>query len=281
MLGCRDRRGKLTKKPMTRVFQKAGNVMLDFVALFGQVGALLSEVVGAIVTGKVRWSLVGQQIVRIGVGSQLVVMVTGAFTGAVFAAQAYFKFNELGLGSATGPVVSVALCRELGPVLAALMVTSRVGSAMTAEIGTMRVYEQVDALRSMGVHPVDYLVVPRIIAMVISLPILVGEAIAFGIVAADMLTVHGFGLPQAWFRHQVIIATGPGDLATGLIKGLVFAVLIVLICCNQGLRTSNGAAGVGRATTTAVVNTSLAILISNLALTLILNQFLPIVSLSL
>jgi len=266
---------------MTGVFQKAGSIALDFVALFGQASALFAHVVGSIVTGKVRWGLVSKQIVKIGVGSQLVVMVTGAFTGAVFAAQAFFKFNELGLGSATGPVVSVALCRELGPVLAALMVTSRVGSAMTAEIGTMRVYEQVDALRSMGVHPVDYLVVPRMIAMVISLPILVGEAIALGIVAADFLTVHGFGLPQTWFRHQVVVATGPGDLFTGLIKGLVFAVLIVLICCNQGLKTSDGAAGVGRSTTKAVVDTSLAILIVNLGLTLVLNQFLPIVSLSL
>ena len=266
---------------MTRVFQKAGSIALDLVALFGQVGTLFSGVVSAIATGKVRWGLVGQQVVRVGIASQLVVVVTGAFTGAVFAAQAYFKFNELGLGSATGPVVSVALCRELGPVLAALMVTSRVGSAMTAEIGTMRVYEQVDALRSMGVHPVDYLVVPRMIAMVISLPILVGEAIGFGILAADLLTVHGFGLPQAWFRHQVILATSAGDLLTGLIKGLVFAVLIVLICCNQGLRTSHGAAGVGKSTTKAVVDTALAILVVNLGLTLILNQFLPIVSLSL
>jgi phospholipid/cholesterol/gamma-HCH transport system permease protein len=93
--------------------------------------------------------------------------------------------------------------------------------------------------------------------------------------------VHGFGLPQAWFRHQVILATGAGDLLTGLIKGLVFSVLIVLICCNQGLKTTQGAAGVGRSTTKAVVDASLAILIVNLILTLILNQFLPIVSLSL
>lgn len=266
---------------MTQIIQKSGSWALNFVALFGQVGNLFFEVLLTIVTSKVRWGLVGQQIVKIGIGSQLVVIVTGAFTGAVFAAQAYFKFSELGLGSATGPVVSVALCRELGPVLAALMVTSRVGSAMTAEIGTMRIYEQVDALRSMGVYPVDYLVVPRMIAMVISLPILVGEAITFGILAADLLTVHGFGLPQAWFRHQVILATGAGDLLTGLIKGLVFSVLIVLICCNQGLKTTQGAAGVGRSTTKAVVDASLAILIVNLILTLILNQFLPIVSLSL
>tara|TARA_R110002096_G_scaffold292704_11_gene487168 strand:+ start:2283 stop:3083 length:801 start_codon:yes stop_codon:yes gene_type:complete len=263
---------------VTALLQRAGSIALDLSVYFGQLGSLTWEVLSAPLHHRIRWNLVLSQIVRIGIGSQLVVIITGAFTGAVFAAQAYFKFNSLGLGSATGPVVSLALCRELGPVLAGLMVAGRVGASIAAEIGTMKVTEQIDALRSMGVSPVDYLVVPRTIAMIISMPILVGEAIAFGIGAADLLTVKGFGLPAAWFRIQLINATEAGDILTGLIKGVIFGILIVLIACRQGLQTRNGAVGVGQATTRAVVDSSLAILIVNLFLTLILNQLLPMVS---
>tara|TARA_R110000850_G_scaffold169388_2_gene294632 strand:+ start:3231 stop:4031 length:801 start_codon:yes stop_codon:yes gene_type:complete len=263
---------------MRTLFYRFGSAALGLVTYFGQIGSLFAEVIGSIVRGKIHGRLVLEQIVKIGFGSQLVVIITGAFTGAVFAAQAYYKFSQIGLGSATGPIVSLALCRELGPVLAGLMVAGRVGAAMAAEIGTMKVTEQVDALRSMGVHPVDYLVVPRAIAMVISMPILVGEAIAFGIAAADLLTVKGFGLPAVWFRTQLTASTGTGDIVTGLIKGVFFGVLIVLISCRHGLQTRGGAVGVGRSTTQSVVDSSLAILIVNLFLTLLLNQIYPMIS---
>src|SRR5205823_7610403 len=124
------------------------------------------------------------QIVEIGLLSQLVVIVTGAFTGAVFAAQTYFQFNRIGMGSAVGAVVSVAIARELGPVLTGLMVSGRVGAAMSAEIGTMKVTEQIHALRALAVYPIDYLVVPRVLAMVVSMPLLTAECIGFGIVAS-------------------------------------------------------------------------------------------------
>src|SRR5439155_25737453 len=121
------------------------------------------------------------QVVEIGLLSQLVVVITGAFTGAVFAAQTFFQFNKIGMGSATGAVVSVSICRELGPVLTALMVAGRVGAAMSAEIGTMKVTEQIDALRALAVYPTVYLVVPRVLAMMVSLPLLVADCIAVGI----------------------------------------------------------------------------------------------------
>ncbi len=247
----------------------------------GQVALLAGEVVSALMTARVRWRLFLSQIVTIGIGSQLVVIITGAFTGAVFAAQAYFKFSELGLGSATGAVVSIAMCRELGPVLAALMVAGRMGASMAAEIGTMRVTEQIDALRAMGVAPLDYLVVPRILAITVSMPILVGEAIFFGMLASELLTVNLFGVPKVWFETQLIAHTGVPDVLTGLIKGSFFGGLIVLISCHQGLTTTEGAVGVGRATTRAVVYSSLAILISNLFLSLLLNMLLPTVSINL
>ncbi len=258
--------------------EKVGEAVFAFLIWFGQVARLAREVVFSLFTGHIRIKLVLQEIASIGFGSQIVVVITGGFTGAVFAAQAYFKFSELGLGSATGPVVSIAMCRELGPVLAGLMVAGRVGAAMTAEIGSMKVSEQVDALRSMAVHPVDYLVVPRAIAIVVSMPILVAETIAIGIGAADFITVRGFGVPEAWFWNQLKLFTGIEDIVIGLIKSLVFGALIVLISCREGLETRGGAAGVGRATTQAVVFSSLAILITNLFLTLILNYWFPLAS---
>lgn len=263
---------------MRALAERVGEAVFAFLIWFGQVARLARDVVISILAGRVRWRLVIQQIAAIGFGSQLVVIITGGFTGAVFAAQAYFKFSELGLGSATGPVVSVAMCRELGPVLAGLMVAGRIGAAMTAEIGSMKVSEQIDALRAMAVHPVDYLVVPRAIAIVISMPVLVAEAVAFGIGAADFITVRGFGVPEAWFWNQLKEFTGTEDILIGLIKGFVFGILIVLIACRQGLETRGGAVGVGRATTQAVVFSSLAILISNLFLTIILNYWFPLAS---
>jgi len=258
--------------------ERVGGVVFAILEWFGQVARLAVEVLGSILAGRIRFRLVLAQIASIGFGSQLVVIITGALTGAVFAAQVYFKFSELGLGAATGPVVSLAMCRELGPVLAGLMVAGRVGAAMTAEIGTMRVTEQIDALRAMGVHPVDYLVVPRAIAIVISMPILVAEAVAFGIGAADFITVRGFGVPEVWFWNQLKQFTGSEDILIGLIKGFFFGILIVLIACRQGLNTRGGAEGVGLATTRTVVFSSLAILTANLFLTMFLNYLFPLAS---
>lgn len=234
------------------------------------------ETAKALVLGKVRWRLVGQQVVSIGFGSQLVVIVTGAFTGAVFAAQSYFKFSEFGMDSAVGAVVSISMCRELGPVLTGLMVAGRVGASMAAEIGTMKVTEQVDALRAMGVHPIDYLVVPRTIAIMVSMPLLVAEAIGFGMVASHITVVYGFKVPGAWYMHHVVEHTELIDISIGMIKGFVFSILIVMVSCHQGLRASNGAVGVGKGTTAAVVVSSLALLVFNFFLTLILNYMSPL-----
>lgn len=252
-----------------------------FLAQLGRFGLLSKEVLASLLHSGIRWRAVSSQIVAIGIGSQLVVIVTGAFTGAVFAAQAYFKFNELGLGSATGPVVSIAMCRELGPVLAALMVAGRMGSSMAAEIGTMRVTQQVDALRSFGVDPVDYLVVPRFLAILVSMPVLVAEAIWLGMIAAEFLTVEMFGVPRPWFDAQLVAHTRVADVATGLIKGTVFGVIIVIVSCARGIHAKDGAVGVGHATTRAVVDSSLAILVVNFFLSLLLNYWLPTSSIDL
>src|ERR1700730_15856015 len=168
---------------MTRLFNWLGGPFLAFFQYLGEGVLLGARTFRSIFTHKLRWKLFLRQIVEIGLLSQLVVVITGAFTGAVFAAQTFFQFNKIGMGSGTGAVVSVSICRELGPVLTALMVAGRVGAAMSAEIGTMKVTEQIDALRALAVYPTDYLVVPRTLAIMISMPLLVAECIAFGIAA--------------------------------------------------------------------------------------------------
>ncbi|MDQ3624542.1 MAG: ABC transporter permease, partial [Verrucomicrobiota bacterium] len=176
---------------------------------------------------------------------------------------------------AVGAVVSISLFRELGPVLTGLMVAGRVGAAIAAEIGTMKVTEQIDALRALGVHPLDYLVVPRVLALIISMPLLVSECVAFGVVSGYFVGTKVLGISEAYYVNQMVKYTAGRDIKMMLIKGLFFALLIAFIACHQGLNTRNGAAGVGRAPTEAVVIGSLAILISNFFLSLALNMVFP------
>jgi phospholipid/cholesterol/gamma-HCH transport system permease protein len=171
-------------------------------------------------------------------------------------------------------VVGVAMTSELGPVLAGLMVAGRVGAAMTAEIGTMRVTEQIDALRTMATHPVDHLVVPRVLATVISMPLLTVLAWVVGIFAAMILASSLLGIESAFSLKHMYFYTDEEDVLMGVIKALVFGLLISLISCYRGLNCSNGAEGVGRATNEAVVQSCIAILVSNFFLTLFLRSLL-------
>ncbi|MEP6821964.1 MAG: ABC transporter permease [Chthoniobacterales bacterium] len=260
---------------MVRLITALGATVISFLTYMGEVVVLAGNTFGSIVTQKIRWRLFMQQIVEIGLRSQSVVVITGAFTGAVFAAQTFFQFNKLGMGSAVGAVVSVSICRELGPVLAALMVTGRVGASMSAEIGTMKVTEQIDALRSLAVHPIDYLVVPRALAMMISMPLLVAECIGVGILAGYLVAIGLLEVNGTYYVANMVRWTGTRDLTMGLSKAFCFALLIVFISCHKGLTTREGAVGVGKATTEAVVNASLAVLIFNFFLTMLLNIFYP------
>ena len=251
-----------------------GRAFLDLLELLGQVAQLFLEAFKDILRGKVRIGQTCRQILSIGAGSQAVVIVTGMFTGAVFTAQVYDIFKDLQVENASGGLVSLAMCRELGPVLVALMITGRVGAAIAAEIGTMKVTEQIDALRAMAVEPVEYLVVPRLIAMMLSIPLLIAESIAFGIIAAYTVGVVHFGVPEAAFMKHVNDYTDPIDIYFGMIKGFVFGMIIVMVAAQRGLTTVNGAVGVGRSTTSAVVIASLMILISNFFLTMLLTPLL-------
>jgi phospholipid/cholesterol/gamma-HCH transport system permease protein len=260
---------------LTRFFRGIGAVVLALFVYLGELIVLAAETMWSAVTHRMRWRLFLRQMVDIGLLSQLVVVITGGFTGAVFAAQTYFQFSELGVASGVGSVVSAALFRELGPVLTGLMLTGRVGAAMSAEIGTMKVTEQIDALRALAVHPVDYLVVPRMLAMMISMPLLVAECIGFGLVTSYFVSVYLLDINGPYYMANMERWTLMRDIIMALTKGFCFALLIVFISCHKGLTSSEGAVGVGRATTEAVVIASLAILISNFFLTMALNIIFP------
>jgi phospholipid/cholesterol/gamma-HCH transport system permease protein len=266
---------EITVPMFARLFTAVGTPIVSFFTYVGEIVVLAAETFGSVFGQKVRWRLFMYQIVEIGLRSQLVVMITGAFTGAVFAAQTFFQFNKLGMGSAVGAVVSVSVCRELGPVLTALMVTGRVGASMSAEIGTMKVTEQIDALRALAVHPVDYLVVPRTLAMMVSMPLLVAECIGIGIAAGYFVAIYLLEINGTYYVANMVRWTQMRDIVMGLSKAFCFALLIVFISCHKGLTSREGAVGVGQATTEAVVNASLAVLIFNFFLTMALNIIFP------
>ena len=226
--------------------------------------------------GSKRWPQFFRQIVEIGFRSQLVVIITGGFTAAVLTAQALFQFKLVGMETLAGGLVSAAMLRELGPVITGVMLAGRVGSSMAAEIGTMKVTEQIDALRSMAVHPIDYLVTPRVMAMVISIPLLLVQSVVCGIFASFLVGVPLFHVDDSIWWENVRRYSHIDDIKVAVLKGLVFGFLIVIISCHQGLKASNGAVGVGRGTTNAMVYSSLAILIANFFLSMLMQLFYPL-----
>ena len=252
----------------------AKNWISDWLEGLGRIALLTRESVGSLLTFKVAWKDFVYQLYFIGVKSQSVVLITGAFTGMVLAAQTYFQFHKVKMDTATLAVVGVSMCGELGPVLTGLMVAGRVGAAMAAELGTMKVTEQIDALRTLATHPVDYLVVPRLLALIIVMPLLTAVAIAVGIGAGYMVGVYLLGIDPVYSWVNMLRYTKVVDLGIGLTKALTFGGIIAIIGCYKGMHCGEGAEGVGKATTEAVVYSSITILISNFFLTLLLSKLL-------
>lgn len=215
--------------------------------------------------------LILQQLYDIGVTSLPVVAITGFSTGLVLAAQSFYQLADKGLASVTGLMVGKAMMTELGPVLTAFMVTGRVGAAMCAELGTMQVTEQIDALKTMAVNPNRYLIAPRFLAGIFMMPLLTIFSIVLGIFGGYLISVYFFGMaPSSYFDPMPIHIT-LFDFSIGVIKAFVFGVFIITISCYKGMNTSGGAAGVGRATTQSVVIAYCCILLSNFVLTVGLN----------
>lgn len=244
----------------------------SLLATFGDYLALVTRVIWVMIVRPPQFSLIRNQMYEVGVLSLPVVAITGFCTGMVLAAQAFFQLSDKGLASATGLMVTKAMLVELGPVLTAFMVTGRVGAAMCAELGTMRVTEQIDALRSMAVDPLRYLVAPRFIAGISMLPLLTIFSTIMGIIGGYVVAVYYYGMAPNTFLDPLPIHIKTFDFISGLAKAFVFGIIIITISCYRGMRTSGGAAGVGRATTNSVVICYSVILIGNFFLTVALNN---------
>ena len=238
----------------------------------GSYVTLVFQVFLIICTRPPKWSLISYQLYHVGVLSLPVVAITGFSTGMVLAAQSFFQLGDKGLVGVTGYAVAKAMFTEMGPILTAFMVTGRVGSAMCAELGSMKVSEQMDALRSMSSNPLRYLIAPRFIAGIFMLPILTIFSNLVGIFGAYLVSIFYFGMSPTNFLDPIAYHVIPFDFFSGLIKAFCFGFLIITVSCYKGLGTTGGAAGVGTATTSSVVVIYSSILISNFFLTVLLNS---------
>jgi len=216
------------------------------------------------------------QMDAIGVGSLTIIILTGFFTGGVLTLQTFPTLKFYGAQSETGYLVALSLVRELGPVLTALMVTGRVGSAIAAELGSMTVSQQIDAMRALGTDPVRKLVAPRIVALLITLPLLTVVGDVVGIVGGWVVATGLFGMNSSMFFNSVWDGISTDDILGGVIKPIVFGLIIGSIACQKGLSTEGGTVGVGRSTTRSVVTASIVVIIADFflarALQYILNQ---------
>jgi phospholipid/cholesterol/gamma-HCH transport system permease protein len=208
-----------------------------------------------------------RQIERVGVNSIPVILITGAFTGMVLALQSYTGFKRFNAEAFVGTVVALSMTRELGPVLSGLMVSGRVGAAMAAELGTMQVTEQIDALYTLATNPIQYLIVPRFLASLIIMPILTVFAEAVGMLGGYAVSVYLLGSNPTIYIRRTYDYLDLEDIYIGLLKACVFGMIIAIIGCYQGFNAQGGAEGVGKATTRAVVMSSLLILIANYFIT--------------
>jgi len=208
-----------------------------------------------------------KQIEEVGIKSIPVVLITGAFTGMVLALQSYTGFKRFNAEAFVGTVVALSMTRELGPVLSGLMVSGRVGSAMAAELGTMQVTEQIDALYTLATNPIKYLIVPRFLASLIIMPILTIFADVVGILGGYLVSVNLLGSNPTVYIRRTYDYLDLEDIYIGLLKACVFGMIIAIIGCYQGFNTQGGAEGVGKATTRAVVMSSLLILVANYFIT--------------
>lgn len=245
--------------------------LIDFLAGISRYFFLLHRLFSILLFQRPSWKLVSEQMLHIGVLSLPVVLITGFSTGLVLAAQSFFQLSDKGLASATGLMVAKGMFTELGPVLTAFMLTGRVGSAICAELGSMRVSEQIDALSSMAVDPLRYLVAPRFIAgSVMLVPLTVFSNLS-GIVGAYLVSIYFFSMAPNGFYDPISEHITHFDFYSGLFKAFFFGLLITSISCYKGIYSKGGAAGVGRATTSSVVISYSSILLSNFLLTFLLN----------
>ncbi|MFW5882240.1 MAG: MlaE family ABC transporter permease [Planctomycetota bacterium] len=265
-------RGPFAESAFEGVVRYAGRTALRGILAVGQITCLLTDALRALVSMAPRRRVLAVQLYRIGFLSLPVVILTGMSTGLVLAVQVQYTLDVFNAESVTGAMVYYAVVSQLGPVLTGLMLAGRVGSSIAAEIGTMKVTEQIDALRVMGTDPIAYLVVPRLLACVLLLPMLTAVGNLAGVKGAEWLCLHVWQIDPAAYQAQIEKFVGTWEVSVGLIKTLFFGATIALVACRRGLRTEGGSAGVGVACTEGVVAASILILVENFVLTVIFQE---------
>ncbi|MCB0339940.1 MAG: ABC transporter permease [Bdellovibrionales bacterium] len=258
--------------PFVSTTENLGRAVIEITSGWGRSWIFLFRTLWAMIIPPYRLRLLLQQIREIGFNSSLVIILIGGFTGAVLTVQGEYTLSKFGATAWTGPMVALSLIRELAPVLTALMVIGRAGSAITAEIGIMRITEQVDALKSMAVDPTRYLMAPRLLAGLIAMPLLMGIFTVVGIGGGYFVGVVILGLSGGTFMSQIISALDMLDVYSGFIKSLVFGFIFGWVSCYKGYTCGFGAVGVNKATTQAVVTASVAVLVTDYFLTSILTR---------
>jgi phospholipid/cholesterol/gamma-HCH transport system permease protein len=238
-----------------------GGWAISLVALLGRFGTFLADAIGAMVTPPFKLWAVVDRINFIGFRSLLIILLTGAFTGMVLGLQIFLVLSRFGSEAFLGPAVALSIVRELGPVLAALMVTGRAGSALTAELGIMRITEQIDALTVMALSPMRYLVAPSILAGIVTFPLMTAIFDVVGIFGGYLVGVELLGLSPGTYFGEMQSFVDMSDVMLGFWKSICFGIIVTWVCTYKGFHVGHGAEGVARATTQAVVMSSVLILV--------------------
>ena len=252
-------------------FAAWGGLVLNTIETVGDIALFAIRTFAWMLTKLPRRETLLPNFYQVGVRSLPVVALTGTFIGMVLAVQSYYQFSQIGLESRLGAVINMSLVRELGPVLAATMLAGRVGSSIAAELGTMRVTEQIDALSAMGANPLHYLVVPRFLACLLMIPTLTVMADFMGVVGGYFYSSVILGIDYHYYWHNTQQFVGGFDLFSGVFKSFFFGATIAIVSCYQGFHCSAGAEGVGRAATAAFVHSFALILSMDLFLNIALN----------
>jgi len=265
----RERINEAIDEQLKRVLDSIGKFFVDC----GAACIFFAQSVRLIFKGPFRWDEIIRHMEFIGNRSVVIIAMTSVFTGMALAYQIFLGFVKVNATNLVGPTVGMGILRELGPVLTGLMVAARAGGAMAARLGTMRVSEQIDALEVMGIDSKQYLVAPRILAAVITVPMLCAIFDFMAMMGAHFLCITVLGMDEAIFWDKISLWLNPGDVYQGLFKAAVFGVCFASICSNRGFNASGGAKGVGEATNQGVVNSMVLIIVLNFFLTNFIRFF--------
>lgn len=255
--------------------ENIGKNIVEFVKYLGKLTELLLQTLIFIFIPPFKEMRILEQARKIGIGSLPIVSLLALFTGAILAFQTAYQMRQLGSEIYIANIVALSLVRELGPVLTALLIAGRVGAGITAEIGTMKVTEQIDALQSLATNPVKYLVVPRFLSLVFMLPLLTIYADLIGIFGGYAICVYRLGISSSMYLNMTFDALVLKDVFTGLAKTIIFGTIIALVSCQEGFNVEGGAEGVGKATTNSVVKTFIMIIAADCFITALFYFIFP------